>query len=385
MAWIPFSGVRKIFELSNQLEQAGRDVVHLEIGRPDFDTPEHIKNAAVAALQSGHVHYTSNFGILPLRQAIARKLRQDNQLDYKENEIIVTAGVSEAIMMTMMALLNPGDEVLLLDPVFPAYTAAIRMAGAVPVIVNLCEENACQPGIQDLEAKWSHRTRMLIIANPGNPSGVIMNDAALSAICEFAVQKDIWVLSDEIYEKIVYDDKRITSIASFQDMRNRTITVNGFSKTYSMTGWRIGYVAATSEIISALIRVHQFTVVCATTFAQWGALAALESSQLCVAEMLNHYAQRRRLVLDALERIPDLQFVYPDGAFYVYINTSSIVVGAHDFASFLLDRYGVAVVPWDDWHIRIAYTTNIANLGKAMNRLIDAFSIVSKYSNNLNK
>ena len=373
MTDIPFSGVRSIFEKALSMERSGKPVIHLEIGRPDFDTPEHIKAAACTALQDGKIHYTSNYGIPPLRRAIADKLAQENALDYSpEDEIIVTNGVSEGIMITMQGLLNPGDEVMLLDPVFPAYEAAIRLAGGVPVPIPVSCEDTYQPDISDFEARLTSRTKMLIFCNPCNPTGITLKPATLAKIADFAIRKDLLVVSDEIYEKIIYHGQTIKSIASLSGMRDRTITLNGFSKTYAMTGWRIGYLAAVAPIIQSLIRVHQYSVVCSTSFAQWGALAALESSQACVNEMLAQYDNRRRVVISELRQIPSLKYVDPDGAFYVYINTESIGRGAVDFSNDLLENYQIAVVPWNSDHIRISYATDIKTLRIAMERIREA-------------
>ena len=373
MTHIPFSGVRSIFEKALKLEQSGKPVIHLEIGRPHFDTPAHIKTAACAALEAGKIHYTSNYGIPPLRQAIAKKLARDNDLHYSpEDEIIVTNGVSEGVMISMMGLLNPGDEVMLLDPVFPAYEAAIRFAGAVPVPVPVADKESCQPTIADFEAKLSSRTRLLVFCNPSNPTGVVLNRESLTNIADFAIRNDLLVVADEIYEKILYHGRSVTSIASLPGMRKRTITLNGFSKTYAMTGWRVGYLAADANIVQSLIRVHQFSVVCTTSFAQWGALAALESPQACVSDMLAQYDERRRVVVSGFRQVPAMNFIDPSGAFYVYIDTRSFDRDAVEFSEELLERYQIAVVPWDSDHIRISFAMEIDALQTAVDRFCEA-------------
>jgi aminotransferase len=373
MSHIPFSGVRSIFEKALGMERSGQAIIHLEIGRPDFDTPEHIKAAASAAIQEGKVHYTSNYGIPPLRSAIANKLTRDNNLNYSpDDEIIVTSGVSEGIIISTLGMLNPGDEVMILEPVFPAYAAAIRLAGAIPVPIPVSCEETYQPNLSDFETRLTSKTKMLVFCNPCNPTGVTLKPETLAKITDFAVWNNLLVISDEIYEKIVYHGQSITSIASLPGMRGRTITLNGFSKTYAMTGWRIGYLAADASIIRSLIRVHQNAVVCSTSFAQWGALAALESSQSCVAEMLTHYDRRRRLVTSELRQIPSLKFVEPDGAFYVYIDTRTIGRDAVDFSEELLENHRVAVVPWTRTHIRISFATQIETLQMAMTRIREA-------------
>lgn len=367
---IPFSSIRTIFERVSKLEQQGKKVIHLEVGRPDFDTPQHIKQAGQKALQDGEVHYTSNYGILPLREAIARKLAHDNQLVFDaKREIIVTAGVSEGIMMTMMALLNPDDEVLILEPLFPCYLKAARMAGAIPVAVPVSAENAYQPSKATLETLITPRTRMLVVTTPGNPSGVVLTAATLQLLADFAIEHDLLVLADEIYEKLIYDGCQHISIASLPNMRERTITLNGFSKSHAMTGWRLGYVAADAAWIDAMIRIHQYSVVCATSFAQWGGVAALEGSQQCVETMVHEFNRRRLLVIEQLQAISGLSFPKPQGAMYVYVNVSKISQNAYQLADALLEQSHVAVVPWNQQHIRLSYGNSYDNLKEALERI----------------
>lgn len=367
---IPFSGIRTIFERVNCFEQEGTPVIHLEIGRPDYDTPGHIKQAGYRALDDGQVHYTSNFGILPLREAIARKLKYDNQLDYDpKTEIVVTVGVSEGIMMSMMALLNSGDEVLIPEPLFPCYVMTARMAGAIPVAVPVYAENEYQPARADLEARLSQRTRMLVVTTPGNPTGVVLSESTLQDLADFSIENDLLVMADEIYEKLIYDNRRHISIASLSGMRSRTITLNGFSKSYAMTGWRLGYVAADAQLIQALIRIHQYSVVCTNSFAQWGGVAALEGSQVCVQTMVEEFNRRRLLVIEQLQNIPGLSFPRPQGALYVYIDVSRLTHSAYQLASDLLEQAHVAVVPWDQQHIRISYGNSYENVKVALERM----------------
>lgn len=304
---IPFSSVRRIFERANSLERQGESVIHLDVGQPDFDTPNHIKEAARNAMYDGKNHYTSNYGIIPLRQAIAQKLERENRLTFDPvNEIIVTAGVSSGIMTTMMALLNPGDEVLISEPLFPSYVMAARMAGAIPVTVPTLLENAYQPLQSDLEPLLNAKTRMLVITTPTNPTGAILSKTQLQELASFSIKHDLIVMSDEIYEKLVYEDYSHISIASLPGMRDRTVILNGFSKSYAMTGWRLGYVAAPAELIQAIVRVHQYSVVCANSVAQWGAVAALDGPQTNVACMVSEFDQRRRLVVNLLQEIPEI-------------------------------------------------------------------------------
>ncbi|MDO9105754.1 MAG: pyridoxal phosphate-dependent aminotransferase [Methylovulum sp.] len=370
MEQIPFSSIRTIFERVHRLECEGTSIIHLEIGRPDFDTPEHIKRAGYRAIDDGHVHYTSNYGILPLRQAIAHKLAYDNHLDFDpKTEIIVTAGVSEGIMMTMLALLNPGDEVLIPEPVLPCYVMAAQMAGAVPIIVPVHAHNGYQPALVDLVSKLSVKTKMLVVNTPGNPSGVVLHESTLRYLANFSINNNLLVMADEIYEKLIYDDRQHISIASLPGMRPRTITLNGFSKSYAMTGWRLGYVAADAHLIQALVRIHQYSVVCANSFAQWGGIAALEGPQTCVQTMVAELNRRRLLMTSYLQDIPGLTYQHPQGAMYVYANVSGLSQSAYQLADDLLEQAHIAVVPWDQQHIRIAYGNSYENLKEALDRI----------------
>ncbi len=370
MSTIPFSRIRTILEKVTEKERAGAEIIHMEIGQPNFDTPIHIRQAAKDALDEGHTRYTSNYGVLPLREAIARKLEAENGVRYDpQDEITVTAGAAEAIMMTMMALLNPGDEVLVQEPQFLAYVSAIRMAGAIPV--GVCLDPSADEGTvtQALVTASTPRTRMVVLATPNNPTGAVLARPVLDAISQHAIAQDLFVVADEIYEKLIYDQLEHISIAALPGMRSRTITLNGFSKSYAMTGWRIGYVAADRPITHALIRIHQYSVVCANAFAQWGAVAALTGKQDCVAVMRDEFDRRRHLLLDALGEHPELTFVHPQGAFYLYVDVSSLPADAYQLADALLAQANIAVVPWDATHLRISYSTHYEDLARAMTRM----------------
>lgn len=370
MDLIPFSSIRTMLERVKRMEREGKDVIHLEIGCPGLDTPAHIKQAAHQALSDGEVHYTSNYGIPPLRRAIAAKLERDNHLVFDpDNEIIVTMGVSEGIMMTMMALLNPGDEVLIPEPLFPCYVMAARMAGAVPITVPVDADNGYQPVQAALEARISKRTRMLVVITPGNPTGAVLNKSTLQMLADFAIAHDLLVVADEIYEKLVYDGREHISIASLPNMRSRTITLNGFSKSYAMAGWRLGYVAAEAKLIQALVRIHQYSVVCANTFAQWGGVAALEGPQTCVQGMIEKFNQHREFMVEQLETIQGFSFTRPQGALYVYVDVSALTNNAYQLADDLLEQAQIAVVPWDTQHIRISYSNSYEKLGIAVQRI----------------
>jgi len=367
---IPFQRIRKIVEEASRRESLGQKIIHLEIGRPDFDTPPHIKEAAAKAISDGKVHYTSNYGIPELRNAIAAKFKQDNGLTYDPlKEIIVTVGATEGIFLSMMALLDPEDEVLIPSPSFPCYAQCANMIEAVPVSVPLREENDFEPVIEDYKSRITSRTKMIVLNTPHNPTGAIFPKEKLTGIAQLAMEHDLFVLSDEIYEKNIYDDHEHFSIATLPGMRNRTITLNGFSKSHCMTGWRLGYVASGREVISGLIRIHQYATVCATSFAQHGAVAALTGSQECVETMGKEFSRRRVMMVERLNKMPGLSVFKPKGAFYIFINVEKLGMSSRDLGNYLLDEASIAVVPWGDKHIRISYANSYENLEKAMDNM----------------
>ncbi len=370
---IPFQRIRKIVEEVTRRESQGEKIIHLEIGRPDFDTPSHIKEAAIKALSEGKVHYTSNYGIPELRIAIAEKFKQDNGLIFDpSDEIIVTVGATEGIFLSMMALLDPGDEVLIPNPSFPCYAQCANMIEALPVSVPLKQENDFEPIIEEFKAKITSKTKMIVINTPHNPTGAIYSEKTLTALSQLAIDNDLFVLSDEIYEKNIYDDYKHFSIASLPGMRERTITLNGFSKSHCMTGWRLGYVASGKEIISGLIRIHQYATVCATSFAQHGAVEALTGSQEAVEEMGREFSRRRVMMVERLQKMPGLLVFKPKGAFYIFINVEKLGMSSQKLGTYLLDEAAIAVVPWGDNHIRISYANSYKNLEKAMDNMAAA-------------
>ncbi len=372
---IPFSGIRKVFEEVIGREKRGEKIIHLEIGRPDFDTPVHIKESAKKALDEGKVHYSSNYGIPELREAIAQKLKQENGLSFDPTEIIITVGTTESIFMSMMALLNPGDEVLVPDPCWVTYFYGARLAGAVPISVPIREENDFNPCADDYRSRITPRTRMIILNTPNNPTGSVCPESVLGELAQLAQEKDLFVLSDEIYEKIIYDGERHISIGSLPGMRKRTITVNGFSKIYSMTGWRLGYAAADKEWISAMIRIHQYTTSCATTFVQWGGITALRGSQIEAEGMVREFDRRRNLVYGALKEMPGIHVVKPKGAFYIFPNIKVFGKTPEEMTQYLLEEARISVVPgttlgeFGKDFIRISYANSYQNLRMAMEKM----------------
>ena len=376
MESIPFSGIRKIFEEVTRREKAGEKIIHLNIGRPDFDTPQHIKDAAKKALDEKKVHYSSNYGIPQLRDALANKLQQENKMSYDPaTEIIVTVGGNEAVFMAMMGLLNFGDEVLIPDPCWLNYFYCVQMAGAVPISVPAKQEHQFTPRIEDFRSRITDKTKMIVINTPNNPTGAVYGAESLEELARLAEEKDLYVLSDEIYEKMVYDGNRHVSFGSLPGMKERTITVNGFSKNYSMTGWRLGFVAASPDAVSAMVRVHQYVTICATSFAQWGAVAALTGPQDDVKHMIAEFDRRGALVSSALQEMPGIQVSKPAGAFYIFPSIKETGKSSQEMAEYLLDEAKIAVVPghvfgdFGEGYIRLSYANSFENLEMAMSRM----------------
>ena len=376
MKGVPFSGIRKMMGRAWDLEGEGKPVIHLEIGRPDFDTPGHIKAAAQQALDEGKVHYTSNYGVPEIRRAIAAKLRADNGLEFDENgEIAVTIGANEAVFMAIMAFINEGDEVLVPDPSWLNYFHCITLGGGVPVSVPLRAEKDFRMDVDDVARLVTPRTRMMVVMSPHNPTGAVLDREHLEELAALARERDLLVLSDEIYEKLVYDDAVHHSIGSLPGMRERTLVVNGFSKSYSMTGWRLGYIAAPRTLMDVLIRVHQYTVLCATSFGQYGAVAAYEGPQDCVAEMRDEFGRRRELILKRLRGMKGIECAVPEGAFYAFPDVGAVGRSSEDVAMHLLEDAYVATVPgsafgrYGEGYIRLAYSNSYENIEEAMDRM----------------
>lgn len=379
MKEVPFSGIRAIFEEARKLEKQGKKVIHLESGRPDFDTPVHIKEAAKQALDQGLVHYTSNYGLTELREAIAEKLRKDNGLVYDpDGEIIATVGASEALFVAMLCLLNPGDEVLVPDPSFLNYFHCARMAGARPVAVPLREADGFRLNPNLVRSALTPRTKGLVLISPHNPTGSVLDIETLSALAEIAVERDLFVISDEIYEKLVYDGARHRSIASFPGMWERTVVLNGFSKAYSMTGWRLGYVAAPKAMADIFVRMHQYLTACAPSFSQRGGAAAYKGPQNCVDQMVAEFDRRRKLVVGELTTMEGITCARPQGAFYVFPSVRALGRSDVDLAHYLLREAQIALVPGSTFgvhgegYLRISYANSYENVEEALRRMREA-------------
>jgi len=368
-------------EAAQELEAEGKKVIHLEIGRPDFNTPDNIVNAAIDALKAGKVHYSANAGIAELRKAICKKYskRYNYNCDFA-TEVVVTNGVAEGIYLAMGALLNPGDQILIPDPAWINYEVVPLMGLAEPIKYSLRAENDFLPDLAEIEDKITNRTKMIMLVNPSNPAGRVIPDETLRGIASLTQKYNLIIVSDEIYEDIVYSPTKFTSLACFEDIRDRLIILNGFSKTYSMTGWRMGYALGPAEMINAMLRLHQYTITSTNTFSQWGALEALEGTQQPIVDMLNEFERRKDFVYNSISKIPNLTCSKPEGAFYLFVSVKQLGMDGFTAADILLKEYGVVTVPGESFgkegagYIRISYASSMENLIEAVNK-IKAFAL----------
>lgn len=367
---IPRSGIRDFFDLVTTM----RDVISLGIGEPDFDTPWHVRESTVFALERGATHYTSNLGLLELRRALAAYVRKVFGADYNpENEVLVTVGVSEALDLALRALLNPGDEVLYHEPCYVSYRATILFAHGVPVAVETRADNGFRLTRALLEAKATPRTKLLLLNFPNNPTGAVMSRTDLEDIAAFARERDLIVITDEIYGELSYDVPH-TSLVSLPGLRERTVFLHGFSKAWAMTGFRVGYACGPAELIEGLLKIHQYTMLCASSLSQQAALEALARPASDIGEMVAEYRRRRNLIAAALTDM-GLDCHRPLGAFYAFPSVARFGLSARDFALQLLHQERVAVVPGTafgscgEGFVRCAYATSVANIQEAMVRL----------------
>lgn len=366
------SAIRRMLELSTGM----KNVIHLEQGEPDFTTPKHILEAAVEATKKGFTHYTETNGTLELRQAIAEKLEKENGIDADpQTEVTVTSGTQEAMLITALGFLNSGDEALILDPYYPACFEDTLLAEAQPIAVPLDEEKNYEIELEDLESKITKNTKMIWLCNPSNPTGHVFSKKDLEIIAEVAQKHNLIAFCDEIYEKIVYDGTRHVSLGSLPGMEDRTITVNGFSKAYAMTGWRIGYVLAEKKLSTILRKLHYYAVLCPNAISQKAAVAALTGSQDCVREMVAEFNRRRELVLHDLDKIESLSYTKPKGAFYVFPNFSKFEKSDEALASYLLKEARVVTAPGSGFgkagegHLRISYSVSYEQVKEGMKRI----------------
>lgn len=378
------SGIRKVNEKALAMERAGEKVIHFELGRPDFDTPEYIKEAACKALAEGKVHYTSNYGTMELRQAIADKLNRENHIDYKPSEVLVTVGLSEAVFAVLAAILNEGDEILVPDPVWLNYVNVPNLLGAVPVTYSLKEETGFQIDLDEIRAKITPKTRAVVIVTPNNPTGGVLTEDILKELADIAVSNDLMVLADEVYERLIYDGAKHISIASLPGMKERTFTLNGMSKAYAMDGWRLGYVAAPETYIVTMNKFHQHNTTCAPSFVQAAAAAALTDEGDEVNEMVKEYKRRRDCAVKAINEIPGLSCLCPKGAFYIFINCKELHMGCEELAAYLLEEAKIALVPGNvfgpggEGYLRMSFANSYENVAEGCRRLREAVEKISK-------
>jgi aspartate aminotransferase len=359
---------------AKELRKQGEDVCSFSAGEPDFDTPSHIKEAAKLALDQGKTKYGPAAGEMPLRKAIAEKLQRDNHLDYSAENVIVTNGGKHSLFNLMLAMIEAGDEVIIPAPYWLSYPEMVRLAGGTPVIVETTAETEYRITPEQLRQAITPHTKLFVLNSPSNPTGTVYPPAEIRALAEVIVEKDILVVSDEIYEKILYDGAEHLSIGAVSpEAFQRTIVSNGFAKSYSMTGWRVGYIAAAKELIKAMstIQGHSTSNVC--TFAQYGAIAALEGAQDCVAQMLEAFTARRQVMLEGIKAIPNLSCPTPNGAFYLFVDISQTGMNSLKFCELLLEKEKVAAIPGvafgNDCCIRLSYATDMASIEKGMERL----------------
>lgn len=367
---IPRSGIRDFFDIVSTM----RDVISLGIGEPDFDTPWHVRESTVFALERGATHYTSNLGYLELRRALAKYVRKFFGAEYNpESEVLITVGVSEALDLALRALLNPGDEVLYHEPCYVSYRATILFAHGTPVAVETSSQNGFRLTRAMLEAKITPRTKVLMLNFPNNPTGGVMSQADLKDIAACACERDLLVITDEIYGELTYDSSH-TSIISLPGMRERTIFLHGFSKAWAMTGFRLGYACGPAELIEAMMKIHQYTMLCASSLSQKAALEALARPESDIAEMVDAYRLRRNYLVTAFAEM-GLECHRPLGAFYAFPSVAHLGQNSRDFALKLLHEEKVAVVPGTafgacgEGFVRCAYATSMEKIKEAMHRM----------------
>ena len=365
------SGIRKFFDLVSEM----KDAISLGVGEPDFDTPWRIREEGIYTLEKGKTYYTSNSGLMDLRIEISRYLERRFGLNYDaEKEIVVTVGGSEGIDLAFRAMLNPGDEVIIPEPCYVSYVPCVTLADGVPVTVNLKEENDFKLTKEQLLSAITPRTKILVLAFPNNPTGAVMTKEELEEIAEVVKEKDIFVVSDEIYAELSYGNTRHCSIASIDGMKERTIVINGFSKAHAMTGWRLGYACGPEVIIKQMLKIHQFAIMCAPTNSQYAAVEALRECDDAVEEMRNEYDRRRRFMLSKLRGM-GLKVFEPYGAFYIFPNIAEFGLTSDEFATRFLTEEKVAVVPGTafgdcgEGFLRMSYASSLSNLKTAMERL----------------
>ncbi|WP_411170304.1 pyridoxal phosphate-dependent aminotransferase [Clostridium sp. MB05] len=365
------------------LKESGVDVISFGAGEPDFNTPENIINAAILAMKEGKTKYTATSGILELRKAICNKFRQENGLCYEPSQVVVSTGAKQSLANAFMAILNSGDEVIIPTPYWVSYPELVKLADGIPVFVNTLKENDYKYTIKDLKEVLTNKTKAILINSPNNPTGSIYSKKELIEIAEFAKENDLIIISDEIYEKLIYDNEKHISIASIsEDSFNRTIVINGLSKSYAMTGWRVGYSASSKEIATLMSGVQSHVTSNVNSISQYAAVEALTGSQINIEAMIKEFEKRRNYMIDRLQKIDSVSIIRPKGAFYIMVCVENYygksidkdpILTSLDFSKSLLKEENVAVIPGAafglDSYIRLSYATSIEIIKKGLNRL----------------
>ena len=362
------------FAVVRRLMMGRTDIIRLELGEPDFDTPQHIKEAAIQAINEDFTHYTPTEGIIELREAVARKLKRENRIDANpETDIFITDGGFGAIYAAIQALINPGDEVLVPDPAWPRYFQNVLLVGGIPKRIFLEEKNGFVPDVDEIKKHVTEKTKLIILNTPNNPTGAVVPKNVLEEIGDLAVEHDLILLLDEVYERIVYEAEHF-SLAANSDLKNHIITVFSLSKTYAMTGWRIGYAVSHANIIKAMSKVGGYANACRTSFVQKAAIAALDGSQDCVENMVKEYRKRRDLMIERFKEMNAFSVTKPTGAFYVYPRLL-LDIESPDFTRQLIEKAKVAVMPGTAFsikgekYVRISYANSMKNISEAMDRI----------------
>ncbi|WP_368487625.1 pyridoxal phosphate-dependent aminotransferase [Clostridium sp. BJN0013] len=368
---------------AKKMKSEGIDVIGFGAGEPDFNTPENIQQAAIDAMKKGYTKYTPASGIAELKKVIVKKFKKDNGLNYDDSQIIISTGAKQCLTNVLTATLNPGDEVVIAIPYWVSYPELVKLSDGVPVFVDTKKENDFKYTVEDLKSVYSEKTKMIIINNPNNPTGTIYSKEELEKIADFAREKDILILSDEIYEKLIYGTMKHVSIASLsEDAYKRTIVINGVSKTYAMTGWRIGYAAADKDIIKLMSNVQSHTTGNPNSIAQYASVAAIEGEESQIEDMVREFKRRRDCMVDKISRIPGVSYLNPQGAFYVMLNISETfgknidgvtIDNSLSFSEQLLEKEKVAVVPGlgfgIDGYVRLSYATSMENIKEGLDRI----------------
>lgn len=372
---IMHSPIRKMYNMAGSKE----DLVNLVLGEPDFVTPKNIIEAAYKALQNGNTHYTHNSGIIPLRETIARRLYKTQNISYDaKTEIIITAGAQEALFLTMKVLLNPGDEVIVASPYYPPYLNEIVLGGGIPKLVNVYEENGFVFSHEDLKKAVTRNTKAILLNSPANPTGGVASREDLEGIADIAREHDLYVISDDCYQNFLYDNAKFTCIASLEGMKDRCIVIDSLSKSYAMTGWRVGYAACNKEIYPNMMHLQENVMSCVNSAAQFAAIEAYEGDQKSLEFMIKKYAERRELIIKGLNNIKGITCSYPKGAFYAFANIKGTGMKSEEFAMKLFEDEGVLLVPGSGFgeagegYVRISFATSEENLIEGLNR-IDRF------------